>query len=64
MRGLMAALAVAGLGVMLSGCAVTDVAGAAVSATASAASTAVDVTGDVVSGAASTVSGSDDKKKD
>jgi len=64
MRGFVAAMALLGLGALLSGCVAADVAGAAVGTAASAASTAADVTGDVVSGAADTVSGSGDQKPD
>ena len=58
------AVALSGLlaaGLLLSGCAAASVVGSAASAVGSAVSTAVDVTGDVISGAASTVSGSSDK---
>lgn len=62
MRAIVPALAMMVLAVVLSGCAVAEVGGAVVSTTVGAASTAVDVTGDVVGGAAGTVTGSDDKK--
>jgi hypothetical protein len=57
------ALALAGFG--LSGCVVASVAGAAVDGAVSVTSTAVHVTGDVVSGAADIATGQsgDDKKK-
>jgi hypothetical protein len=62
----MRALLVVGLlGVLLSGCAVAEVAGAGVSVATTVVTTAVDVAGDVVGGVADTVSGKsdDDKKK-
>ena len=51
------------LAVLLSGCAVAEIAGAGVSVATTVVTTAVDVAGDVVSGVADTVSGKDDKKK-
>jgi hypothetical protein len=53
------------LAVLLSGCALAEVAGAGVSVATTVVTTTVDVAGDVVSGVADTVSGKsdDDKKK-
>jgi hypothetical protein len=51
------------LSVLLSGCAVAEVAGAGVSVATTVVTTTVDVAGDVVSGVADTVSGKDEKKK-
>ena len=51
------------LAVLLSGCAVAEVAGAGVSVATTVVTTTVDVAGDVVSGVADTVSGKDEKKK-
>lgn len=65
--GKILALAVLGvlLGLPLGGCAVVEVGAAAVDVGATAATTAVSVTGDVASGVVHTVAGSsDDKDKD
>jgi hypothetical protein len=51
------------LGVLLSGCAVAEVAGAGVSVATTVVTTTVDVAGDVVSGVADTVSGKSDEDK-
>lgn len=60
MRRTMLLAALMGLGLTLSGCAVAEVGASVVGAGVSAASTAVDVTGDVVS---APFGGSDDGKK-
>ena len=60
----MRAIFIVGLfALVLSGCAVAEVAGAGVSLAATVVTTTVDVAGDVVSGVADTVSGKDEKKK-
>jgi len=51
------------LALLLSGCAVAEVAGAGVSVATTVVTTTVDVAGDVVSGVADTVSAKDEKKK-
>ena len=51
------------LALLLSGCAVAEVAGAGVSVATTVVTTTVDVAGDVVSGVAHTVSGKDEKRK-
>jgi hypothetical protein len=56
-------LVVVPLALLLSGCAVAEVAGAGVSVATTVVTTTVDVAGDVVSGVADTVSGKDEKKK-
>src|ERR1700753_3582476 len=64
MRNILGLCAILLAGVTLSGCAVAEVGGAVVGATVSVASTAVHVTGDVVSGVADVATGqSDDKDK-
>ena len=64
MRSIMHFGAVAALAAALSGCAVVDVAGDAVSAGASVATTGVDVATGVVGTAASTVTGGSSKDDD
>jgi hypothetical protein len=62
MRVLLAAAVLAGLASGLSGCMAYDVASTTVGAATSVAGTAVDVTGDVVGGAAHTVTGGSDDR--
>ena len=64
MRAIFALAALAALSTGLSGCIAYDVASTTVGAATTVISTGVDVAGDVVSGAASTVSGSSDSKAD
>ena len=66
MRKILSVGALVLVGFGLSGCVVASVAGAAVDGAVTVASTAVHVTGDVVSGAADVATGQsdDDKKKD
>lgn len=61
MRVLLAAAAALGLVLGLSGCIAYDVASTTVGAATSVAGTAVDVTGDVVGGAAGAVTGGSSK---
>lgn len=64
MRVFFAAAALAALAVGLSGCMAYDVASTTVGAATSVAGTAVDVTGDVVGGAAGAVTGGSSDKND
>jgi hypothetical protein len=64
MRALLPIAVIAVLGFSLSGCVVADVAGAGVSVATTVVTTTADVAGDVVSGAADTVTGGSDDDKD
>lgn len=64
MRALLPIAVIAVLGIGLSGCVVEEVASAGIGVATTVVTTTAHVAGDVVSGAADTISGSDDKDSD